>query len=113
MKHKASNCLRMSLPFFRLYTFLPPRMQKDYLKHIREEIVVYKALHELAHNILNGNIKLNKKEENLIKPYRKTLKDLCIASNKNCLKKRKRLIQRGAGIVRVVVPKLRQKIFSK
>ena len=68
-QNKASNCLRMSLPFLRLYAKFPPQMRRIYIKAICEEEIIYKALHELAHNTLNGKIKLNKKQTIQMKPY--------------------------------------------
>ena len=111
-QNKASNCLRMSLPFLKLYAKFPPQMRKIYIKAICDEEIIYKALHELAHNTLNGNIKLNKKQINQIKPYRNILRQLCLASNRKCSKKRRRLVQKGGAILPIILPAIASLLAS-
>ena len=111
-QNKASNCLRMSLPFLKLYAKFPPQMRKIYIKAICEEEVIYKALHELAHNTLNGKIKLNTKQAIQIKPFKNILKQLCLASNRKCPKKRRRLVQKGGAILPILLPAIASLLAS-
>ena len=107
MKRKLiSNSLNKSLPLLRVITKLPSNSRRRILKEVGDEKVVYNALHELAHNTLNGKIPLNIVQKRKLKPHKNTLENLCDAKYGKCSKKRKHLIQQSGGFLPIVLQAL-------
>lgn len=70
----------------------PPRLRRAILKESSPEIV--KTICEISHNVLKGNVAINKKSREHLKKYKRSLRQL--ASPKLKLSsKRKILVQRG------------------
>lgn len=99
-----SKSLRKSLPFLRVVSKLSNKNRKKILKDVSGERAVYNALEEIAQNTLNGNLKLNSNQIRRLKPHRKTLENLCNKSNRNCSKKRKKLIVQSGGYLNILLP---------
>lgn len=98
--------LKKSLPFLQIVAKLSDINRKNVLKEVGGEKILYNALHEIAHNTLNGNFKLNRNQLKRLKPHTKTLKNLCVNSNRNCSKKRKKLIVQSGGYLQFLIPAL-------
>src|SRR5882757_1151324 len=105
-RDRISKSLKISLPLLRVLSRLTPRVRKIVIKEICGELVIYNSLHELAHNTLSGNLKLDKQQLRKLKPYKPLLKKLCSLSNRKCAKKRKLLVQKGEGILPILIPAL-------
>src|SRR6266516_6146951 len=101
---KKKSVLRKTLPLLKLVSELPLSERKSVLKKANGNPLIYQSMREIAHNIINGNVKLNKNK--LKKSDLSYLKEISRKENntKNCnCKKRSRLIQRGAGLLSLVI----------
>ena len=101
-----SISLQKSLPLLNVLSKLSPRVRRIVLKEISGEKILYNSLHELAHNTLNGRLKLSTQQVKKLKPFKRLLQQLCLASNRKCSKKRKQLVQKGEGILPILIPAL-------
>ena len=104
MKKPVSKHLRQALPMLDILTRLSKRKRMKELAEMGGEIKLYNALHEIAFNTIKGPVKLTEVQKRKIKPYRKTLEDLCKKKYKNCIKKRKELIIQSGGFLPIVLP---------
>jgi len=98
-----STHLNKSLPLLRVVTRLPMRTRKRVLNELGAEKTVYKALHELATNTLNGEIPLSKVQKRRLKPHRATLEHLCDPRSRKCAKKRRKLIVQSGGFLPIIL----------
>lgn len=71
-------------------------MRRNILKHAEPNVI--KALAEIAHNILNGNVPLNANVKKRLAVYKKELRALG-CSKRKLSSKRKLLIQRGGAFI--------------
>lgn len=99
-----SNSLNKSLPLLKIVSKLSQKNRNNILKELGGEKTVYNAFHEIAHNTLKGNYKLSKPQLKKLKPHNNVLKKLCIKSNRNCCKKRKKLIVQSGGFLPILIP---------
>jgi len=105
-----SPSLRKSLPLLKVVSKLTKENRKKILSQLGGEDVVYNALREIAHNTIKGNIKLNNIQKSKLKPYSRTLKELC--STKSCKNKRKKLVVQSGGFLPILIPAVASIISS-
>ena len=83
-----SQSVRKTLPLLKTISKLSKANRSKILSEVGGEDAVYKALREIAHNTIKGNVKLNNYQKAKLKPHARTLRNLC-TSNK-CLKQKKK-----------------------
>ena len=80
-----------NFPFLEYIRGLTKRERDNILKNSSKELQL--TLCELALNTLNGNVNLDKKQINKLRPFKKQIYNL--ANKKTSIKKRKNIIQSG------------------
>ena len=90
-----SESLKKTLPFIKIVSKLSQKNRSKILKELKGDHNVYNALNEIAHNTLKGNIKLKKPQLQKLKRHKKVLEKLCDHRNRNCTKKRQKLIEQS------------------
>lgn len=110
MKKKArqrskTSALRKTYGFLKELSEQPLPVRKYALKRTNGNPLIYKSLREMAYNVMKGNVKIDKKK---LKPsHMKYLKEITKPENITSLcpcKKRKKLVQEGAGILSLLIP---------
>ena len=101
-----STSLRKTLPVLKIVSKLNNKNKRSVLNQLGGEKKIFNALHEIAHNTLNGNLKLKKNQINKLRPHRKVLENLCVPSSRKCSKKRKKLIVQSGGFLPILIPAL-------
>ena len=99
-KKNRKSVLRKTFPFLNAVSRLPLNLNKRVLKVTKGDPAIYKSFREMAFNVQNGNVNINKKK---LRPSDiKFLKDITKKENKtskcSCAK-RSKFIQRGAGLL--------------
>ena len=105
-----SQSVRKTLPLLKTISKLSKANRNKVLSELGGEDVIYKALREIAHNTIKGNVKLDNSQKAKLKPHTKTLRSLC-TSNK-CLKRRKKLIIQSGGFLPILIPAVASLISS-
>ena len=101
-----SKSLNKALPVLRIVSKLNKRNKRSVLNQLGGEKTVFNALHEIAYNTLNGNLKLKKNQIRKLRPHRKVLENLCLPSSRKCSKRRKKLIIQSGGFLPILIPAL-------
>ena len=105
-----SQSVRKTLPLLKTISKLSKANRSKILSEVGGEDAVYKALREIAHNTIKGNVKLNNYQKAKLKPHARTLRNLC-TSNK-CLKRRKKLVVQSGGFLPILIPAVASLISS-
>jgi hypothetical protein len=74
------------------------------LKKLSKKSCIYDAMREIAINILNKNIPLNKRQLKKLGPHAKTIKRLACGVKEK--KKRPKLVNQSGGILPFIIPLL-------
>ena len=91
----------ISLPLLKVLVDASPKLKKAIIKHAPTDLVT--AISEIVLNFIKGVIKLTAAQKKRLSRYKKEL--LALAKKKVSLgKKRKILVQKGGGIVSILVP---------
>lgn len=83
-------------------TIKDPKKRKSVFEYLSKKTFVYKALREIAKNIMNKNIVLNTKQKRKINKHSKTIKKLAAGTDSNLT--RKRLVQQSGGFLPWLLP---------
>ena len=105
-----SPSVRKTLPLLNIIAKMNNTNRKRILSEVGGDDIIYKALKEIAHNTIKGNVKLNKSQKAKLKTHSRTLKGLC-TSNK-CLKRRKKLVEQIGGFLPILIPAVASLISS-
>lgn len=106
------SILRKTYPFLKIISELPLKDRKRILKKTNGDEALHKSLRELSRNYLKGNIKTKKKFK---KSDLKLMQNLADKKNKTCkcsCKKRSQHLQKGAGILSVLIPAVASLVTS-
>jgi hypothetical protein len=103
-----SQCFKKCYDFLNLVSKIKsPRLRKEILYNLRNDPVLYVALHEIAHNKQKGNIPLNADQLKKLRRYEKALVKL---SQKELSKKgsklKRQLIVQSGGWLPILLPAL-------
>lgn len=90
-----SDKLRRSWPLLLLLQKVKPGLRKRLVKDLAENTEIYHVVRELFVNYMNGNIKLNKQDQQKLKKHMKLCKEM---TGKATKKQRKRTFQQVGGL---------------
>ena len=105
-----SQSVRKTVPLLKVIAKLSNANRKKVLSEVGGDEILYKALREIAHNTIKGNVKLNKYQKAKLKPYSRTLEELCTSTK--CLKRRKKLVVQSGGFLPILIPAVASLIAS-
>ena len=105
-----SQSVRKTIPLLNVISKLSKPNRKKVLSEVGGDDMIYKSLREIAHNTIKGNVKLNKFQKAKLKPYSRTLKDLC--TSPKCSKRRKKLVVQSGGFLPILIPAVASLIAS-
>lgn len=74
------------------------------LKEFSDDRVLFDALSEISHNLLKGNIKVNKNQFKRLKKHTPVLKALDCPKTRKCSAKRRKLIEQSGGFLPFLIP---------
>ena len=106
MKPEIYDSLNKTLPTLTYISRMSENNRKKFLSDLVGEPDFIAALHEIAYNTLKGRLKLPPSRQSELKPYTRTLKNLCNSKNRNCAKKRKHLFEQSGGFLPILIPAL-------
>ena len=96
-----SAVVKRALPLLKVLVDATPKLKKAIIKHAPTDLVT--AISEIVLNLIKGVIKLTAHQKKRLSRYKKEL--LALAKKKVPLgKKRKILVQKGGGVVSILVP---------
>ena len=96
-----SAVVKRALPLLKVLVDATPKLKKAIIKHAPTDLVT--AISEIVLNLIKGVIKLTAHQKKRLSRYKKEL--LALAKTKVPLgKKRKILVQKGGGVVSILVP---------
>lgn len=97
-----SNFKRLQTNQYILYTLLTakPKLSKAIIKNADPELI--HSLCEIVHNILNGNVQLNKTLKRKLKRYKKELRRI-VCPKRSVNIKRRIFVQKGAGFIPLIL----------
>ena len=105
-----SAVVKRALPLLKVLVDATPKLKKAIIKHAPTDLV--KAISEIVLNLIKGVIKLTAHQKKRLSRYKKEL--LALAKKKVPLgKKRKILVQKGGGVVSILVPLALSLLSSK
>ncbi len=100
-----SHSVKRTLDFLILLAKIKNAKKRNLiLKEISGDKVLFKALSEIAHNFMKGNIPLGSDKKKKLKRHRRVLKALDCPKSANCLSKRKKVIEQAGGILPILIP---------
>lgn len=76
------------------------KLRKNMIKHVPDEVI--KAIADIAHNVLQSNVKISGKTHDLLKPYKNTLRKVSDPQLRTS-SKRKLLVQRGGSVIPLLI----------
>ena len=100
-----SKSLKKTLPFLKIVSKVSKKNRNNLLKEVGGDPLIFKALNEISHNYLRKKHLV--KEQHLVKKLKskeKYLKKFCDKDNYKCIKKRRKIIQSGSGILPLLIP---------
>ena len=105
-----SAVVKRALPLLKVLADAKPKLKKAIIKHAPTDLVT--AISEIVLNLIKGVIKLTADQKRRLSRY---MKDLFALAKKKVsqAKKRKILVQKGGGIVSVLVPLALSVLASK
>ena len=77
------------------------RTQLRFLNQLSESDQFNQAIREIAYNLVNGKISLTNQQKKTLRPFGRIIVQLANASN---LKKRKVCVQKGRGLITLLIP---------
>ena len=105
-----SAVVKRALPLLKVLVDATPKLKKAIIKHAPTDLVT--AISEIVLNLIKGVIKLTPHQKKRLSRYKKEL--LALAKKKVSLgKKRKILVQKGGGVVSILVPLALSLLSSK
>ena len=105
-----SAVVKRALPLLKVLVDATSKLKKAIIKHAPTDLVT--AISEIALNLIKGVIKLTPHQKKRLSRYKKEL--LALAKKKVSLgKKRKILVQKGGGVVSILVPLALSLLSSK
>ena len=105
-----SAVVKRVLPLLKVLVDATPKLKKAIIKHAPTDLVT--AISEIVLNLIKGVIKLTSAQKKRLSRYKKEL--LALAKKKVPLgKKRKILVQKGGGVVSILVPLALSLLSSK
>ena len=105
-----SAVVKRALPLLKVLVDATPKLKKAIIKHAPTDLVT--AISEIVLNLIKGVIKLTAHQKKRLSRYKKEL--LALAKKKVWLgKKRKILVQKGGGVVSILVPLALSLLSSK
>lgn len=108
------SILRKTLPFLKIVSRLPKKSRKQILRATNGDHDILKSLREIGINSKMGNLKVSKKLLSRQIPY---INKLIKTNPKKCTcAKRKKLVQKGDGLLALAIPALSalaSTLFSK
>ena len=105
-----SAVVKRALPLLKVLVDATPKLKKAIIKHAPTDLVT--AISEIVLNLIKGVIKLTVHQKKRLSWYKKEL--LALAKKKVSLgKKRKILVQKGGGVVSILVPLALSLLSSK
>ena len=105
-----SAVVKRALPLLKALVDATPKLKKAIIKHAPTDLVT--AISEIVLNLIKGVIKLTAHQKKRLSRYKKEL--LALAKKKVSLgKKRKILVQKGGGVVSILVPLALSLLSSK
>ena len=105
-----SAVVKRALPLLQVLVGATPKLKKAIIKHAPADLVT--AISEIVLNLIKGVIKLTADQKKRLSRYKKEL--LALAKKKVSLgKKRKILVQKGGGVVSILVPLALSLLSSK
>ena len=72
-----------------------PKTKKALMKYIAKDPKAYVALREIALNIIEGNVTMDKKTKNRLSKHKKTIYGICKQSKVSAKERKKLVIQSG------------------
>jgi hypothetical protein len=102
--NKMSKSVQSYLNFLKTVSRKTPSKRRAILKEFNEDSVLFDALSELSHNLIENNIKLNSDQWEKISRYEKVLNQLDCPKSKKCKKKRRILIEQSGGFLPILIP---------
>ena len=107
---KMSAVVKRALSLLKVLVDATPKLKKAIIKHAPTDLVT--AISEIVLNLIKGVIKLTAHQKKRLSRYKKEL--LALAKKKVSLgKKRKILVQKGGGVVSILVPLALSLLSSK
>ena len=105
-----SAVVKRALPLLKVFVDATPKLKKAIIKHAPTDLVT--AISEIVLNLIKGVIKLTSAQKKRLSRYKKEL--FALAKKKVPLgKKRKILVQKGGGVVSILVPLALSLLSSK
>ena len=105
-----SAVVKRALPLLKVLVDATSKLKKAIIKHAPTDLVT--AISEIVLNLIKGVIKLTAHQKKRLSRYKKEL--LALAKKKVSLgKKRKILVQKGGGVVSILVPLALSLLSSK
>ena len=105
-----SAVVKRALPLLKVLVDATPKLKKAIIKHAPTDLVT--AISEIVLNLIKGVIKLTAHQKKRLSRYKKEL--LALAKKKVPLRiKRKILVQKGGGVVSILVPLALSLLSSK
>ena len=105
-----SAVVKRALPLLKVLVDATPKLKKAIIKHAPTDLVT--AISEIVLNLIKGVIKLTAHQKKRLSRYKKEL--LALAKKKVSLgEKRKILVQKGGGVVSILVPLALSLLSSK
>ena len=105
-----SAVVKRALPLLKVLVDATPKLKKAIIKHAPPDLVT--AISEIVLNLIKGVIKLTAHQKKRLSRYKKELHGL--AKKKVSLgKKRKILVQKGGGLISILVPLVLSLLSSK
>ena len=105
-----SAVVKRALPLLKVLVDATPKLKKAIIKHAPTDLVT--AISEIVLNLIKGVIKLTAHQKKRLSRYKKEL--LALAKKKVSLgKERKILVQKGGGVVSILVPLALSLLSSK
>lgn len=91
--------IRRCRHFLQVLKTANPSLRKAIVRHASKDVI--RAISEICLNTLNGNLNLNTKKKNLLKPYKKVLRQL--ASAKIKYNRKRRILQQKGGFLGILL----------
>lgn len=98
------SVLKKTFPFLKIISQLPLSDRKKILKHSKGDKLIHKSLRELAYNYLKGNLKTKKQPKKSDILFMRNLVKKENTSKKCSCAKRAKHLQKGAGILSLLIP---------
>ena len=99
-----SKSVQTYMNFLKILSKKSPKKRKLILHEFSNDKVLYKALSELSHNLIKGNIPVENKRLKRLRRHQNIFKELNCPKNKKCKTKRRKLIEQSGGFLPILIP---------